>query len=31
VRLLGPALDVPTLAVATFIVADVPHAPWPPG
>ena len=26
VRLLGPALDVPTLAVATFEVEDVPHA-----
>ena len=26
VHLLGPALDVPTLAVATFEVEDVPHA-----
>lgn len=26
VTLLGPGLDVPTLAVASFIVADVPHA-----
>ncbi|MGZ4704283.1 MAG: aminotransferase class V-fold PLP-dependent enzyme, partial [Acidimicrobiales bacterium] len=26
VRLLGPGLDVPTLAVATFEVADLPHA-----
>jgi selenocysteine lyase/cysteine desulfurase len=26
VRLLGPALDVPTLAVATFEIEDVPHA-----
>jgi selenocysteine lyase/cysteine desulfurase len=26
VRLLGPGLDVPTLAVATFEVADQPHA-----
>jgi cysteine desulfurase/selenocysteine lyase len=26
VRLLGPALDVPTLAVATFEIKDVPHA-----
>lgn len=25
VRLLGPALEVPTLAVATFVVEDVPH------
>ncbi|HVM07734.1 MAG TPA: aminotransferase class V-fold PLP-dependent enzyme [Acidimicrobiales bacterium] len=26
VRLLGPALDVPTLAVASFVVEGVPHA-----
>jgi len=26
VRLLGPPLDEPTLAVAAFVVADVPHA-----
>jgi len=26
VRLLGPPLDVPTLAIAAFTVADVPHA-----
>jgi selenocysteine lyase/cysteine desulfurase len=26
VRLLGPPLDVPTLAVATFTMADLPHA-----
>ena len=26
VRLLGPALDVPTLAVAAFEIDDVPHA-----
>src|SRR5437667_281929 len=26
VRLLGPALDVPTLAVAAFEIEDVPHA-----
>ena len=26
VRVLGPALDVETLAIATFVVEDVPHA-----